>query len=267
MSGNIRTLIKFLLLMIIVFGMLVGIAYAVLNGQPDVDNDYPYVGIVTDGFFVCSCSAISPTVIVTAGHCFDYSEGEPVPVSVSFDQEVDPEDLPVMHEGIWYPHPEYCQACEPGNFGFIKRDVAVIELSEPVVLSRYAELPEEGLVDDLPNNTDVTVVGYGITHWLRGGGPPGWGFPEAGFTRYFAPTRLIPSKHKHNDEIIKLSGDRGQDRGGTCFGDSGGPSLLSDTDTILALTSYGTNPLCAGVGFVNRIDTDAALEFIEGFLD
>jgi hypothetical protein len=32
---------------------------------------------------------------------------------------------------------------------------------------------------------------------------------------------------------------------------------------ILANTSYGTNGVCAGVGYFNRVDTVEALSFIE----
>src|SRR3954466_11732057 len=43
---------------------------AILNGQPD-GTRHPYVGLVTDNEFVCSGSAISPTIFITAAHCFD----------------------------------------------------------------------------------------------------------------------------------------------------------------------------------------------------
>ncbi len=54
---------------------------------------------------------------------------------------------------------------------------------------------------------------------------------------------------------------------GFCFGDSGGPNLLGNTNTILAVISYGANIMCPGIGYSNRIDTQYALEFINSFLD
>lgn len=140
--------------------------------------------------------------------------------------------------------------------------MAVIVLDEPVTLPRYAQLPIEGFVDTLPMKTDVDLVGYGI-QFDQGGGPR---YPEDGaFTRYYAPTNLIASNHVHSDEYIKLTANPSQGKGGTCFGDSGGPDLLGGTDIILAVNSYVTNGNSAGVTYSNRIDT-YALDFIEGFL-
>jgi hypothetical protein len=54
--------------------------------------------------------------------------------------------------------------------------------------------------------------------------------------------------------------------GGTCFGDSGGPDLLGDTDIVLGVNSYVTNVNCAGVGYSFRIDTPEVLAWINSFL-
>ena len=40
----------------------------------------------------------------------------------------------------------------------------------------------------------------------------------------------------------------------TCFGDSGGPNFLGDTNTVAAVTSFGKNGNCAGQGGVFRMD-------------
>jgi hypothetical protein len=237
---------------------LAGTAYAISNGQPDGDN-HPYVGIALGaatggGYWVCSAAAISPTVLVTAAHCFEGPD-----VFVSF-VEVPPPYF--QYAGTWTPDPDWCIGCGGGLPGFDSHDVAVIVLDEPVILPRYAQLPAEGLVDILPMNTKVDLVGYGL-QFDSGGGPR---YPEDGaFTRYYAPTLLIASKFVHSDEYIRLTANPAQGKGGTCFGDSGGPDLLGGTDTILAVNSYVTNGNCAGVTYSNRIDT-YALDFINSFL-
>jgi len=241
--------------------LLVGTALAISNGQPD-GNDHPYVGIALGpatggGYWVCSAAAISPRVLVTAAHCF---EGPDVMVNFSEDPFNNPTSRWIT--GVWTPDPDWCIGCGPGLPGFDSHDVAVIVLDKRVSLPRYAHLPSEGLVDTLPMDMPIDLVGYGV-QFDSGGGPR---YPEDGaFTRFYAPTLLIASDYVHSDEYIKLTANPAQGKGGTCFGDSGGPDLLGGTDTILAVNSYVTNGNCAGVTYSNRIDT-YALEFINSFL-
>ena len=62
-----------------------------------------------------------------------------------------------------------------------------------------------------------------------------------------------------------VSGDA--KHGGTCFGDSGGPVFLgTDSNVIGAVTSFGLNGNCAGVGGAFRIDRAIELGWISSFL-
>jgi len=54
--------------------------------------------------------------------------------------------------------------------------------------------------------------------------------------------------------------------GGTCFGDSGGPNFLNDTNIVAGVTSFGLNGNCAGTGGVFRMDRQDVLDFVEPFL-
>ncbi len=58
------------------------------------------------------------------------------------------------------------------------------------------------------------------------------------------------------------SANQGQGKGGTAFGDSGGPVLLGGTNTVLAVTSFGTNNNCAGNGYYYRINRTEILNRI-----
>jgi hypothetical protein len=216
------------------------------------------IGAATGGgFWVCSATAISDTVVVTAAHCFEGPD-----VLVSFAEEPLLGGLGAFLPGTWTPDPNWCIGCSGGLPGFDTHDVAVIVMDDPLTLGSYADLPSEGLVDTLPMNAAIDSVGYG-QQFDKGGGPR---YPADGaFTRYYAPTQLKASNHVHSDEYIKLTANPAQGKGGTCFGDSGGPNFLGGTNTILAVNSYVTNGNCAGVTYSNRIDT-YALEFINGFL-
>jgi secreted trypsin-like serine protease len=66
---------------------------------------------------------------------------------------------------------------------------------------------------------------------------------------------------------LALSGDRGGGRGGSCFGDSGGPVFYGElsSNTIVGVTSWGfgfNRQTCGGPGFVFRTDTEAVIAWI-----
>jgi secreted trypsin-like serine protease len=81
----------------------------------------------------------------------------------------------------------------------------------------------------------------------------------------YAPAKLIASKDRISSEFMKLTANPAQGKGGTCFGDSGGPNLQGGTDTVLAVTAFGTNANCAGVSYVNRVDIADIHDWITSF--
>jgi Trypsin len=228
----------------------------VTNGRPD-GNGHPYVGIGLQaapggGFFVCSGAFISPTRFLTAAHCFD-------PTKPALVSPAGAPPFPVV-PGVVHNDPQWCLGCGPGLVGGDTHDVAVVELSAPVMLSQYAALPAPGLVDTLRMNTSVDIVGYGVQGFIRGGGPP-----EQIFTavRFFAPSQLVQSSNRSSAEFIKLTANPSKGTGGVCFGDSGGPDVLSGTNIVLAVNSYVTNGNCSGVTYSQRIDLPEILAFID----
>jgi len=251
-----------------VFGGLVIAAFlaavapvmTVTNGQPD-GNGHPYVGVAiqfipnTNFVAVCSGSALSATRFLTAAHCFDPS----LPVFVSYKSGPPFTLASDFTQGTFHPDPDWCIACGPGLPGFDSHDVAVIALNAARNPGTFVMLPAVGLVDTLAMKTGVDIVGYGVQGFIRGGGKPGEIFL---FTRYFAPSQLVQSDELQSVEFIKLTANPAQGKGGLCFGDSGGPDVLSGTHTVLAVNSYVTNGNCAGVTYSQRIDLPDILAFI-----
>ena len=64
------------------------------------------------------------------------------------------------------------------------------------------------------------------------------------------------------DQSLLLSNNA--NTGGTCFGDSGGPNFLGDSNVVAGVTSFGLNSTCAGTGGVMRVDRDYVLDWIYG---
>jgi hypothetical protein len=54
--------------------------------------------------------------------------------------------------------------------------------------------------------------------------------------------------------------------GGTCYGDSGGPHFLGDTDMVVSLTVTG-DAWCRATDVTYRLDTDSARSYLSQFVD
>jgi hypothetical protein len=260
------------------------IATAITNGEPDA-GEHPYVGLLVfdaaPGMpaWRCSGTLISPTVVLTAGHCTDGA----VAARVWFYQDMTYNHVPYplypyggpgsgATEGVPYTNPDYRSANNPYGGGnglpaYSYRDVGVVVLNEAVIMDEYGVLPSPGVVDTLKNKTWVDFVGYGVQVQVLAypGEPPRdrWVGPRI---RMYAPSELVSGKFVNSAEYMRLALNPGGGSGGTCFGDSGGPDLLGGTSTILAVNSYVTNSNCAGVGYSSRVDIPAVLLWIHSFL-
>ncbi len=136
-------------------------------------------------------------------------------------------------------------------------------------MAAYAELPGAGYVDTLAKgrkNNSVTAVGYGLQAASSNPVKPDKTVAER--VRYQADLMIVNTQgvagigNLPGSNSMTLSGDA--KHGGTCFGDSGGPTLVGDT--LVAVTSFGLNGNCAGIGGVFRIDRHVELGWIGSFL-
>jgi secreted trypsin-like serine protease len=241
------------------------------NGHPDVVLLLMEVG--GQPAFRCSGTLLSPRVLLTAGHCTDdYPDAPYTGMRVFTESDVQagigttnnyPYSGPNSVEAIeWHAHPLY------ETTPFYVHDVGVVILEAPgVSVAQYGALPSPDEFDAFKtkrghNDVFFTSVGYGLQK----------SFPDAASwkdaasrTRYVANPRLIQIDGGIvGDYSLLLSNNA--NTGGTCFGDSGGPNFLRDTNVVAGVTSFGMNGNCAGTGGVFRTDRQDVLDFVNQYL-
>lgn len=252
----------------------VGVSFAINYGDPDGDG-HPYVGLMVafnadgDPLWRCSGTMISPTVFLTAGHC---TEAPAARAAIWFESEVfrgDPAtNYPLGGPTSVYGTPETHPQYNPG--AFFLYDVGVVILDAPVSLPTYGTLPEQGVLDGLATargqkDTTITAVGYGLQR-VRSN-PAGPDFTLQDLRREIAVLNLVSVRGTAGiprGTSVLLSGNA--HTGGTCFGDSGGPLFLNSTNVVVAVTSFGINGNCAGVGGGYRIDMPDDLNWLQSVL-
>jgi hypothetical protein len=240
------------------------LAFGDRNPEPDVVDYGP--------LWRCSGTLLSETIFLTAGHCTETPADH---VKIWFADDVDSiyceEDngnfipevcYPWQEEvsGTPYTHPEYY------NYAWFMNDLGIVVLDEPIVRDVYGELPSQDQMDGLKkgkNGATFTSVGYGLQA----------AFPDAASWKDVADrVRMVSYPFLIQVNTPGFTGDfslllsNNHATGGTCFGDSGGPNFLGDTNIIAGVTSYGMNPTCAGTGGVMRVDREFELNWIKSFL-
>ncbi len=280
-------------------------ASAIVGGAPDA-GEHPYVGQLlfyvpnaidprfddAGGWFNCTGTLIDADTVVTAGHCtYDVGLEGVAPddplfggTDVWFSVEEAP-DYSILQPSstfvpdgnaaryeqwskaldksrTWYEaestftHPEYVDSA------FLLHDLGVVELSEPIRLGEYGTLPNASYLDQYAGSAKQQALFESVGYGLEDSGPK---FSAGGDTRRKADRRLISFEgaYGYRDIAVKFS----HSDGGTCFGDSGGPTFdistseIAAENIIVAVTSFGLNYNCNASGSY-RIDQADDLAFL-----
>jgi hypothetical protein len=268
-----KIIVSAILVLVLAIGT-VGIAGAITDGELDGEG-HPYVGLMVADVngvpsWRCSGTLISPTVFLTAGHCtFGATAAR---VWFYSDMTYDTVPFPLYPYGglgsgavggTPIAHPDY------NDNAFVLRDVGVVILDEPVYMDEYGVLPQLDQLDALKTqrgkqDVTFTAVGYGLQE----------SFPDAAsFQENNVRVRMVAHPKLNQINVPGFTGDfslllsNNANTGGTCFGDSGGPNFLGDSNVVAGVTSFGINGNCAGTGGVFRMDRSWSLDWVSGFLD
>ena len=257
-------------------------ASAITGGEVDSANTYKNVGMIAfyeDGArYRCTASLVSPTVLLTAAHCTAGVTGK---VAVTFDWKVadaPPSPLPAAKDpskgytgsesttyafGDAYAHPDYSNFTDMKNWN----DVGVVLLDKPINdITPVALAPRNYLNQFTPNllNKELfRIVGYGTE--VR---------QDAAATGNMKPTpmsypivrRFADSPgQKLTSQILQTNGNEHDNRGtgGSCFGDSGGPTFKNGYQ--VTVTSYGYTNNCRYLDGLQRVDIPVVQDWLASF--
>jgi len=249
-------------------------AAAIIDGQRD--EVHTNVGLVrfttAEGRFRCSGTLISPTVVLTAGHCTGDDGDSPatnVLVSFNTDLALDPlaPNLTPQERaaraanfipGTAHPDPNW-----DGSLGISKQhDQGVVVLDAPATTKwpdiKPAPLLPVGTLDTnqgaLKNRT-FTLVGYGVEI-----GPKK---AQIVVTERRSTTSLLKNVQTEV-ATFQINANNSTAGGGSCFGDSGGPVFLGSF--VVGDASYVNSLSCNATGGYQRVDTAYSRAFLNQFL-
>jgi hypothetical protein len=252
-------------------------ALAVTFGVPD-GNAHPFVGNILferpDGYYSCTGTMMSPTVMMTAGHCTEEAGVANVRTWVTFTPNVSINSGCSTRKclnkylddakngwirGTAVPHPQYDDFA--GWPTLPTYDVGIVKLATAVSLPTYGELPSLGFLETIRSAAEnkFTVVGYGLQGYIPA-------FYSDAWTRYVGTVKLLElgSSWTGGGTTAKYSNNGGTG-GGTCFGDSGGPIFYSNTNIVVSVVSWGWTP-CIGTDYNFRTDIPTTQDFVDPYL-
>ena len=277
-------------------------ASAITGGTRDDANRYASVGMIAfyqdGGRYRCTATLVAPTVLLTAAHCTAGTSGKTIVNFSPVIAEKAPSGLPAAADvnagyvddngdGVivdakgrsWYTvdayaHPGYSDFTDLKNWN----DVGVVILDKPVTGVPTSQIAPVGTLDSIPksalNHTLFRVVGYGTE--VRKNMP----LPDDANQGKKPTPQSYPLVRRYADavgqkltpQILQVNGNINDTRGtgGSCFGDSGGPTFYPGSgqagEKIVTVTSYGYTDNCRYLDGLQRVDIAVVQDWLKPIL-
>jgi V8-like Glu-specific endopeptidase len=273
-------------------------AQAITGGDRDDANHYASVGMIAfyeaGVRYRCTATLVSPSVLLTAAHCTAGTSGKTIVNFTPVIAEQPPSGLPVAtdvtsgytdpdadgiivdaqgrdwYTGTAYAHPQYSDFTDQKNWN----DVGVVVLDKPVVSVTPVPIAPLGTLDTIAkselSHTLFRVVGYGTE--VRKTVP----LPDDANQGKKPAPQSYPLVRRYADavgqklsaQILQVNGNPNDTRGtgGSCFGDSGGPTFYpgegASGEKIVTVTSYGYTDNCRYLDGLQRVDIPVVQDWV-----
>lgn len=256
-------------------------AGAITGGEPDGEG-HPQVGVISfyqgGTRFRCTAALVTPTVLVTAAHCTDGTAGKTLVTFQSVIALQPPSPFPFAADpaagftqaelekagyrsGTAHTHPQYSNFTDLDNWN----DVGVVVLDRPATGITPAKIAPRDYLNayqqPVLNSTIFTSVGYGTEVRKADSGPQK---PTPMSFPFLRRVSEAPGQ-KLTPQILQVNGNEHDNRGtgGTCFGDSGGPTYHGGY--VVTVTSYGYTQNCRYLDGLQRVDIKVVQDWLATF--
>jgi len=211
-----------------------GDAQRIIGGQDADKGEWPWIAKLSIGGKLCGANLIDKNWVLTAAHCLEGRSVYDITLRFGMHNRIDySPEVQIRYAKRFTIHPEY---------RFPDYDIALIELSEPVVYNDFVKpicLPQG---EEIPLDTTCVAIGWGIVDLS----------PEKiANTLQEVELRVLSSTLcKRSYGSFRIKDDRmicaGRIAGtkDTCGGDSGGPLMCQRCTTcqwmLYGVTSFGS---------------------------
>lgn len=220
------------------------IAAASRNGEVQKANPFAigFTFQMSGHEYVCSGTLISPTVVMTAGHCVVDTNGslatniEVTPPGIALDAPIDPSNpLPAVKKIVTFP------GFKPTGMNEVD-DVAYLILGKPIAATSFISVATADQVKSLTDSTPMNGYGFGVVYETG-----------AGFSTLVRKYELTWAGHaidENNPKMLRIESPNAIG----CTGDSGGPitaKLNDGSEVVVGVLSgvlYSNGGACGSKG-------------------